>query len=131
MRAESQFFHRLTLDFVRHVTQPGTRRLFTALPHSWSCAATTFSSHRLQKSPRHRDWDRSEKVHGGRKLCEIEGIGKASQQIIEEYIAAEKHRVREVAASVPKGLWPLLSIEGLGRRQSTYSGSARLRRSMS
>src|SRR5947208_14518205 len=49
------------------------------------------------------------------KLCEIEGIGKASQQIIEEYISSGKSTVfEEVAASVPKGLVPLLSIEGLG-----------------
>src|SRR5688572_16838876 len=49
------------------------------------------------------------------KLCEIEGIGKASQQIIEEYINTGKSTVfEEVAASVPKGLVPLLSIEGLG-----------------
>src|SRR4051812_37324616 len=48
-------------------------------------------------------------------LCEIEGIGKASQQIIEEYISSGKSTVfEEVAASVPKGLVPLLSIEGLG-----------------
>src|ERR1051325_10323764 len=49
------------------------------------------------------------------KLCEIEGIGKASQQIIEEYINTGKSTVfEEIAQSVPKGLVPLLSIEGLG-----------------
>jgi DNA polymerase (family 10) len=49
------------------------------------------------------------------KLCEIEGIGKASQQIIEEYIQTGKSSVfEEVAASVPRGLVPLMSIEGLG-----------------
>ena len=48
-------------------------------------------------------------------LCEIEGIGKSSQQIIEEYINSGKSTVfDEMAASVPKGLVPLLSIEGLG-----------------
>jgi DNA polymerase (family 10) len=48
-------------------------------------------------------------------LCEIEGIGKTSQQIIEEYINAGKSTVfEEIAASVPKGLVPLLTIEGLG-----------------
>src|SRR5438477_12397545 len=49
------------------------------------------------------------------KLCEIEGIGKGSQQIIEEFISSGKSTVfEEVAATVPKGLVPLLSIEGLG-----------------
>src|SRR5688572_15583296 len=48
-------------------------------------------------------------------LCEIEGIGKSSQQIIEEYINSGKSTVfEEIAASVPKGLVPLLSVEGLG-----------------
>src|SRR3982750_4966143 len=49
------------------------------------------------------------------KLCDIEGIGKGSQQIIEEYIQTGKSSVfEEVAASVPAGLGPLLTIEGLG-----------------
>jgi DNA polymerase (family 10) len=49
------------------------------------------------------------------KLAEIEGIGKASCQIIEEYIRSGKSSVfEEVSASVPAGLVPLLSIEGLG-----------------
>src|SRR5919107_5277671 len=49
------------------------------------------------------------------KLCDIEGIGKGSQQIIEEYIQTGKSSVfEEVAASVPAGLVPLMSIEGLG-----------------
>lgn len=49
------------------------------------------------------------------KLCEIEGIGKGSQQIIEEYVETGKSSVfEEIAASVPKGLVPLMSIEGLG-----------------
>lgn len=49
------------------------------------------------------------------KLCDIEGIGKGSRQIIEEYIQTGKSTVyQEIAASVPAGLVPLLSIEGLG-----------------
>src|SRR5438105_12303581 len=48
-------------------------------------------------------------------LCEIEGIGKASQQIIEEYINTGKSTVfEEIAATVPAGLVPLMQIEGLG-----------------
>src|SRR3954468_19152102 len=48
-------------------------------------------------------------------LCEIEGIGKASQQIIEEYITSGKSSVyEEITASVPKGLVDLMHIEGLG-----------------
>ncbi|HEX8521997.1 MAG TPA: DNA polymerase/3'-5' exonuclease PolX [Tepidisphaeraceae bacterium] len=48
-------------------------------------------------------------------LCDIEGIGKTSQQIIEEYINSGKSTVfEEIAASVPKGLIPMLTIEGLG-----------------
>src|SRR5687768_18511139 len=39
------------------------------------------------------------------KLGEIEGIGKASQQIIEEYIKSGKSTVfNEIAESVPAGL---------------------------
>src|SRR5690242_17295457 len=49
------------------------------------------------------------------KLCEIEGIGKSSQQIIEEFVSSGKSTVfEEIAASVPAGLVPLMSIEGLG-----------------
>src|SRR5688572_33337709 len=49
------------------------------------------------------------------KLCDIEGIGKGSQQIIEEYINTGKSSVfEEIAATVPAGLVPLLSIDGLG-----------------
>ncbi len=49
------------------------------------------------------------------KLCEVEGIGKASRQIIEEYINSGKSTVfEEITASVPAGLVPLMSIEGLG-----------------
>src|SRR5687768_14446051 len=48
-------------------------------------------------------------------LCDIEGIGKGSQQIIEEYINTGKSSVfEEIAAEVPKGLVPMLSIDGLG-----------------
>jgi len=48
-------------------------------------------------------------------ICEIEGIGKSSQQIIEEYIETGKSTVfQEIAASVPPGLIPLLQIDGLG-----------------
>src|ERR1043165_2829531 len=49
------------------------------------------------------------------KLCEIEGIGKSSQQIIEEYIESGKSTVfEELAKTVPAGLIPLLTVEGLG-----------------
>src|SRR5688572_17316691 len=49
------------------------------------------------------------------KLCDIEGIGKGSQQIIEEYINTGKSSVfEEVAAAVPAGLVPLMTIDGLG-----------------
>src|SRR3954469_2046578 len=49
------------------------------------------------------------------KLCDIEGIGKGSQQIIEEYVETGKSTVfEEVAATVPAGLVPLMQIEGLG-----------------
>ena len=49
------------------------------------------------------------------KLCDIEGIGKGSQQIIEEFIQTGKSSVfEEVSATVPAGLVPLMSIEGMG-----------------
>src|SRR4051812_23604127 len=49
------------------------------------------------------------------KLCDIEGIGKGSQAIIEEYIQTGKSSVfAEVSATVPPGLVPMMSIEGLG-----------------
>lgn len=45
----------------------------------------------------------------------IEGIGKSSQQIIEEFIQTGKSSAfEEVAATVPAGLVPMLSIEGMG-----------------
>src|SRR5215203_6933167 len=48
-------------------------------------------------------------------LCDIEGIGKTSQQIIEEYINTGKSSAfEELASTVPKGLVPMLSIDGLG-----------------
>src|SRR5829696_355238 len=51
------------------------------------------------------------------KLCDIEGIGKGSQQIIEEFIQTGKSSVfEEVAATVPAGLVPLMSIEGMGAK---------------
>jgi DNA polymerase (family 10) len=51
------------------------------------------------------------------KLCDIEGIGKGSQQIIEEFIQTGKSTVfEEVSTSVPAGLVPLMSIEGMGAK---------------
>ncbi|HEX3356095.1 MAG TPA: DNA polymerase/3'-5' exonuclease PolX [Tepidisphaeraceae bacterium] len=49
------------------------------------------------------------------KLCEIEGIGKSSQQIIEEFVETGKSSAYEdLAKSVPEGLVPMLGIEGIG-----------------
>src|SRR3954469_516479 len=49
------------------------------------------------------------------KLCEIEGIGKSSQQIIEEYVESGKSSAYEdLKSTVPVGLVPMLQIEGLG-----------------
>ena len=49
------------------------------------------------------------------KLCDVEGIGKSSQQIIEEFINTGKSSVfEEIASTVPAGLVPLMSIDGLG-----------------
>src|SRR3954469_11492517 len=63
---------------------------------------------------RESNFDLRECMQNG-TLCDIEGIGKGSQQIIEEYIQTGKSSVfEEVAASVPAGLVPLLTIEGLG-----------------
>lgn len=48
-------------------------------------------------------------------LGEIEGIGKSSKAIIEEYVRTGKSTdFDEVAASVPAGLIPMLQIPGLG-----------------
>ncbi|HRK29708.1 MAG TPA: DNA polymerase/3'-5' exonuclease PolX [Tepidisphaeraceae bacterium] len=45
----------------------------------------------------------------------IEGIGKSSRAIIEEFVRTGKSRdFEEVAATVPKGLIPMLDIPGLG-----------------
>src|SRR3954449_10488868 len=63
---------------------------------------------------RESNFDLRECMQNG-TLCDIEGIGKGSQQIIEEYIQTGKSSVfAEIAASVPAGLVPLMSIEGLG-----------------
>jgi DNA polymerase (family 10) len=48
-------------------------------------------------------------------LTDIEGIGKSSQKIIEEYVKTGRSTdYDELAASVPSGLLPLLQIPGLG-----------------
>jgi DNA polymerase (family 10) len=48
-------------------------------------------------------------------LCDIEGIGKSSQKIIEEFVQSGKSTdFEELAKTVPAGLTPLLTIEGLG-----------------
>ncbi len=49
------------------------------------------------------------------KLNQIEGIGKSSCAIIEEFVRTGKSTdFEQVAASVPAGLLPLLDIPGLG-----------------
>jgi DNA polymerase (family X) len=48
-------------------------------------------------------------------LCDLEGIGKSSQKIIEEYVKTGRSVDHdELVASVPAGLLPLLQIPGLG-----------------
>src|SRR5687768_4921425 len=48
-------------------------------------------------------------------LAQMEGIGKATLKIIEEYAATGRSADHEsLAHSVPSGLPPLLQIEGLG-----------------
>src|SRR5205085_5170213 len=48
-------------------------------------------------------------------LGQIEGIGKGSQRVIEEFIRTGRSTdYDELAASVPAGLLPLLDIPGLG-----------------
>lgn len=48
-------------------------------------------------------------------LGDIEGIGKSSKAIIEEYVrTGRSHDFDEVAASVPAGLIPMLQVPGLG-----------------
>ncbi len=49
------------------------------------------------------------------KLGEIEGVGKSSQQIIEEYLQTGKSTaLAELSEGVPAGLIPMLKISGLG-----------------
>ena len=49
------------------------------------------------------------------KLSEIEGIGKSSQQIIEEYVEKGRSSAYEdLKSTVPVGLVPMLQIEGMG-----------------
>jgi DNA polymerase (family 10) len=49
------------------------------------------------------------------RLGEIEGIGKSSSAIIEEFVRTGRSTdFEQVAASVPSGLLPLLEIPGLG-----------------
>ena len=49
------------------------------------------------------------------RLGEIEGIGKSSQKVIEEYLKTGRSTdFDELTASVPAGLLPLLQIPGLG-----------------
>ena len=49
------------------------------------------------------------------KLCDLEGVGPASQRIIEEYIKTGRSTdYEELSESVPAGLIPLLGIPSLG-----------------
>src|SRR5687767_6648145 len=48
-------------------------------------------------------------------LSEVDGIGKSSQRIIEEYVKSGRSTdAEELAQSVPPGLLPMLAVEGLG-----------------
>src|SRR5580658_1420122 len=48
-------------------------------------------------------------------LKEIDGIGASSQRIIEDYVRTGRSKdFEEVAAGVPEGLIPMLSIPNLG-----------------
>lgn len=48
-------------------------------------------------------------------ICEIQGVGKSSQQIIEEYLRTGKSTaLAELSEGVPAGLIPMLKISGLG-----------------
>src|SRR5258708_1102123 len=59
-------------------------------------------------------FDIRQAVEEGR-LDQIEGIGKSSQKIIEEYVKIGRSAdCDELARSVPAGLLPLLAIPGLG-----------------
>ena len=50
-----------------------------------------------------------------RTLAEINGIGKSSQKVIEDYVTTGRSVDHdELAASVPPGLLPLMEISGLG-----------------
>ena len=50
-----------------------------------------------------------------RTLAEINGIGKSSQKVIEDYVTTGRSVDHdELAASVPAGLLPLMEISGLG-----------------
>lgn len=54
-------------------------------------------------------------AYDGGTLGQIEGIGKGSQRVIDEYIRTGRSTDHdELAASVPAGLLPLLQIPGLG-----------------
>jgi DNA polymerase (family 10) len=49
------------------------------------------------------------------KLCDLEGVGPASQRVIEQYIKTGRSTdYEELADSVPAGLIPLLGIPSLG-----------------
>lgn len=49
------------------------------------------------------------------RLCDLEGVGAASQRVIEEYIKTGRSTdYEELADSVPAGLIPLLGIPSLG-----------------
>jgi DNA polymerase (family 10) len=48
-------------------------------------------------------------------LCDIEGIGESSRQVIEEFVRTGRSTaLEELSASVPAGLLPMLKIPGLG-----------------
>jgi DNA polymerase (family 10) len=50
-------------------------------------------------------------------LCDVEGIGKSSQQIVEEFINSGKSTVlEEITKEVPQGLVALMQVEGLGAK---------------
>ena len=51
----------------------------------------------------------------GGTLCDVQGIGKSSQQVIEEIVRTGRSTAyEELRASVPPGLLPMLKIGGLG-----------------
>src|SRR4051794_2524791 len=60
------------------------------------------------------------------KLCDIEGIGKGSQQIIEEYVQTGRSTVfDEVAASVPAGAGAPFLVAGGGAQTPKPPGEGR------